>query len=365
MTPTRAPLLAAALAAGALAAGCGRHAEKASLPEAGAALKAVRVAKPATRIETGLSRATGTIRAREDAVLSAKATGQIRRIRVREGDRVRAGAVLVDMDSANQQIALQNAKAAERLATANLAQADLELGRSKGLFEQDAMPKATWEKVQTGRELAAAQLDQAKAAVRAAEQAVSDTSLVAPFAGVITAKYKNAGDTVTMMPVTPILSLTDLDHLEAKLAVPEGLESFVRVGEAVEAVLKPGGQRFQAKVRVKNAVVDPGSRTIEVLADVERTADAAVKPGAIVEVDFGIAAAGPGLYIPTTALRTDDKGGTSVLVLAGGKAQRREVEVVPVHPGTVAVKRGLDGDSQVILDPGGLDAGASVTPLAD
>ena len=66
----------------ALAAACPGRAETASLPPATPAVRAVRVAKPAARLETGLGRATGAIRAREDATLSAKATGQIKRIRV-------------------------------------------------------------------------------------------------------------------------------------------------------------------------------------------------------------------------------------------------------------------------------------------
>jgi RND family efflux transporter MFP subunit len=356
--------LGAALGAALLAA-CGHRTEQASLPEAGAAPHAVRVARPAVRIETGLSRATGTLRARDEAVLSAKATGQIRRIRVGVGDRVRTGAPLVEMDAVNAQIAHQNAKAAERLATANLAQADQEVARSRQLFEQGALPQAGWEKVQTARELAAAQLDQARAAVRAAEQALSDTTLVAPFDGVVSAKFRNAGDTVTLMPVTPIVQLTDLDHLEARLTVPEAIEPFVKVGGTIEGVLTPSGQRFAAKVRVKNAVVDPASRTVEVLADVVKVNGAPLKPGSMVEVDFGAGVEGSGLYIPATAIRTDEKGSTTVLVLAGGKAVRRDVEVAPVHPGTVAVKRGIEEKDEVVLDPGGLNGGEAVVPLAD
>jgi hypothetical protein len=91
MNAVRPVILAAALGGAALLAACSGRAEKASLPPVTPAVRAVRVAKPAARLETGLGRATGTIRAREDATLSAKATGQIKRIRVEVGDRVRAG----------------------------------------------------------------------------------------------------------------------------------------------------------------------------------------------------------------------------------------------------------------------------------
>ena len=127
---TRFAVLPLALSA-ALAAGCSGRAEKAALPPVGAAARAVRTIRPAATVETGLARATGTIRAREDAVLSAKATGQIKRIRVQVGDRVRAGAPLAEMDATNAQIALENARALERLAAARLAEAEREVARCK------------------------------------------------------------------------------------------------------------------------------------------------------------------------------------------------------------------------------------------
>jgi RND family efflux transporter MFP subunit len=360
MNRTAAAILALSLAP---LAACSARADKASLPALPAtASRAVRVAHPATRIETGLARATGTIRAREDAVLSAKGTGQIRRILVGVGDRVRAGAPLVEMDPVNAQIALQNARAAERLAQAGLASAEQDLARGKSLFEQGSMPQAAWEKAQTGRELAAAQLDQARAAVRAGEQAVADSTLTAPFAGVITAKFRNAGDTVTLMPVSPILALTDVEHLEARLALPEAIESFARPGQVVQGVITPSGQRFEAKVRVKNAVVDPGSRTVEVLADVTKVTGSAPRPGSLVTVDFGGFAERDGLFVPASAVRTE--GDASYLfVVTGGKADRRKVEVTPVHPGTVAVRSGLEAGAEVVQDPGTLAVGDTVVPL--
>jgi RND family efflux transporter MFP subunit len=346
----------------AAAGGCARHAEKASLPPAGAGARAVRVVKPAARVETGLARATGMIRAREDAVLSAKATGQIRRIRVEVGDRVKAGAAIAEMDPTNARIALENAKSMERLAAARLAEAERDLARAKTLVDAEGMSKSAFDQAQTGREMAAAQLDQARAAVKAAQQAVDDTVISAPFAGVITAKYRNAGDTVTLMPVSPIVALTDVDHLEIKLTVPEALEPAIQPGHVVQGNTTPGGQKFQAKVRVKSAIVDPVNRTVEVLADVVNTPG--LRPGTLVVADFGSFGAGGGTFLPSTAVRTDGKA-SWVFVVANGKAERRDVVVAPVHPGTVEVKQGLAADADVVVDPGSLAAGDAVVALAD
>jgi RND family efflux transporter MFP subunit len=349
-------VLAAALAA------CSARVEKAALPPAAATARAVRTIRPAASVETGLARATGTIRAREDAVLSAKATGQIKRIRVQVGDRVRAGAPLAEMDATNAQISRENARALERLAAARLAEAEREVARSRQVFDGGAMPQSAFDQVQTGRDVAAAQLDQARAALRAAEQQVADATITAPFAGVITQKFRNAGDTVTLMPVSPIVALTDVDHLEVRLAVPEALEPAIQPGHVVEGNATPGGQRFQARVRVKSAVVDPVNRTVEVLADVVSTAG--LRPGTLVVADFGRFGEGGGTFLPATAVRSDGKA-SWVFVVANGKAERRDVVVAPVHPGTVEVKQGLSPDAQVVVDPGTLAAGDAVVALAD
>ena len=354
--------LPAALAAVLLSA-CGSGAGKASLPDAGPGGRAVRVAKPATRMETGLARATGMVRAKEEAVLSARASGQIKRVLVSVGDRVRAGAPLVEMDPVNARIALDNAQAAERLAVANLGVADREVSRSKMLFEAQSLPEAGYDRVKTGRDVAAAQLDQARAALAGARQMVADTIIASPFDGVVTAKFHNAGDTVTLMPVTPIVSVTDVDHLEVRLAVPESIESFVRQGQLIEGVLTPSGQHFHAKVRMKGSVVDPQSRTIEVLADVLKAPGPAIRPGSLANVDFGGFGEKDGLYLPAGAVRTGAKG-SHVLVAAGGKAEERAVQVSSLNPGTVLVTGGLAPDALVILDPGALQPGDAVVPIA-
>lgn len=372
----------------AAAAGCSARAEKASLPETGAsASRAVRTVKPSTRIETGLARATGAIRAREEAVLSAKATGQIKRIRVDVGDRVKAGEVLAEMDSTNARIGLENARALLRLAEARLAEADRGVSRARMLMEGGSMAQAAFDQAQTNRDMAAAQLDQARAAVHAAEQQVADASIVAPFAGVVTQRFRNAGDTVTLMPVSPIVALTDVDHLEVRLGVPEALEPGIQPGEVVEGTTTPGGRRFEAKVRVKGAVVDPVTRTVEVLADVMSVdgtstgpgpsassgragakavsaQEEGLRPGTLVTADFGRFGEGGGLFVPSTAVKTDGKA-SWVFVVAAGKAERRDVVVEAIHPGTVLVKQGLSPDADVVLEPGELAPGEAVVALAN
>jgi RND family efflux transporter MFP subunit len=345
-------------------AACGQRAEKASLPESAAVARAVRIGKPSTRLETGLARASGSIRARAEAVLAARGSGQIKRIRVDVGDRVRAGQPLVEMDPALASIGAENGRATVRLAEANLAAAERELKRGTALSDQQAMAEAGFDRVKTAHDLAAAQLDQARAGLRMAEQNLADTVIAAPFDGVITGRYASAGNSVTAMPITPILAIADVDHLEARLAVPEGVEPFVQVGQDVTGTTTPGGQRFKARVRVKNAVVDPQSRTVDVLVDVSKVEGVPLRPGTLVNVDFGGFGDKDGLYLPAGAVLAEGSG-HFVYVIAGGRAERRAIKAIQVNPGVVAVEGGLDAATAVILDPGALAPGDAVAPLAD
>jgi len=361
---TSAALLSIAAGLALALAACGHQAGKASLPESGAAARAVRVGKPSTRLETGLARATGTIRAREEAVLASKQTGQLARIRVQVGDRVRAGQVLAELDAGMVAIGVENGRAAVKLAEANLAAAERELARAKTLNAQQALADAGFDRARTGQELAAAQLDQARAALRMAERQLADSVITAPFDGVVTGKFANAGDSVTAVPMTPVVKVTGIDRLEAKLAVPEGVEPFVSPGQKVAGVTTPGGVKFTGTVRVKNAVVDAAARTVEVLVDVVQPSGTLLRPGTLVNVDFGGFGEKDGLYVPSNAVRADGQG-SYVFVIAAGKAERRAIKPIQVNPGVVAVEGGLQADTAVILDPGTLAAGDAVVALAD
>jgi hypothetical protein len=89
----------------------------------------------------------------------------------------------------------------------------------------------------------------------------------------------------------------------------------VKVGQRVEGVTTPGGQRFQARVWVKNAVVDPAARTVEVLADLVRVR----APGPARRSRWTSAPSGRRLFLPATALRSGPED--LVLLAVGGRAR--------------------------------------------
>lgn len=347
------------------AVGCENHGAKAALPSVASAQPVpVRVVKPETQSLSGESRVTSSLRSKSEAILSAKYTGTIIFLEVQVGDRVKAGQALVRLDASMAAIALQNAKAADRLAQANLANAKTELERAKALREQGALSDANFDKLNMAHDIASAQADQAKAAIRMASQQISDATIVAPFAGVVSARFRNPGDTVSLMPPTPVLSLVDPDHLEVKMAVPEALVPRLRVGDVLGATASPLDTAFQVRVSALGATVDPMTRTVEVLADVMEPMDPNLKPGALATVDLAGSKVLAGLYLPSAAVHKAD-GQSFVYVVKEGKLQRKQVVIAPIRPGTILVTDGLRSDDQVALDVVELAEGQTVRPLAN
>src|SRR5574341_1468197 len=259
---------------------------------------AVRVALPAARLEGETARATGELRARLQATVSARSSGTILAVQVQPGDRVKKGAPLVELDPATLLIQVDQARAARKTALAVRENAAAELARTRQLLDAGSAPQALMDRVTAGAAQADGALEQADAQVRLLEQGLRDTVLRAPFAGVVTARFKNVGDAVAMMPPTPIATLVATDDLEVRLSVPEGLVDPLRPGVVLHGRTLPGGARFDARVTSVGVVVDPTTRAVEVLAAVRaaREPATALRVGGLVEVDLGGTAAGEGPF---------------------------------------------------------------------
>ncbi len=345
---------------------CSRaRAERAQLPAStDAPPTPVRVIKPSAQPSAADTKVTATVRSKDEATLSAKTTAQIKVLDVRVGDRVKKGQVLARLDSSMAAIGLQNAKAAQRLATANLANARSELQRGESLHGEGALADAPFDKLRMAFDIASAQADQAAAAVRASSQQVSDSTLTAPFDGVVSARFKNPGDTVSAMPPTPLLSLVDPDHLELRLLVPEALVPLLHTGDTLSAVASPSDTTFSARVSALGAAVDPLSRTVEVLADVADPIDPSLRPGTLATVDLASAPAVRGFFLPAAAVQTQD-GKSFVLVAKANRLERRPVVSATIKPGSVLVTEGLSATDEVAVDTTGLHDGDAVRVLAN
>lgn len=369
-TPPRfpAPLTRRTLGGAALAVllplvGCSpAGATQASLPppeEEAAVTIAVRAAKPLPRLDGEVARATGEFRSKLQATLSPQASGTIVKTFVDAGTRVRKGDAIVQLDPSNVLIQIDQAKAARRIASAAYGGAKAELARTKTLFEAGSAPPSLLERAQAAHDQSDAAVAQADAQVRYLEETLRDHTLRAPFDGVVTARLKSVGDYVTTTPPTPVATLTNLDAIEVRLAVPEGLVDQLDAGQVLRGRALPSGGAFEAKVTSVGATVDANTRAVEVLAAVQPSASQ-IRAGGLAEVDLGSSEAGRGPLVPTQAVRGDAGERFVWLVTADGDVARRTVQVEPVTPQWVRVS-GVSDDERVVVEGGeGLKAGQRV-----
>jgi RND family efflux transporter MFP subunit len=354
------PLLAA-LAAAALACGRGGAALPApaapSAPSAGDAI-GVRAVKPQAG-SAQVTRATGELRARHEAVLSAEASGRIQRFRADIGDRVKKGDVLVELADSTAQIGVQQARAARAAAEAANRGAQSELKRAQELARGEAASPAMLDRAEVASLQAAAALQQATAAVAAAEDNLAKQVIRAPFDGVITARMKSAGEFVAMMPPTPVLAMVDPSSLEVRASVPEAVADLLAPGAELAATVSPSGRPLRAKIRAVGSSVESMTRTVDVRADPVGPLKE-LRAGAIVELALSGAAAAEGLFLPATAVQLGQDG-AYVWTVETERLHRQPVKVERLGPGTFRVLSGVGPDALVVAESGGgLSDGARV-----
>ena len=225
----------------------------------------------------------GTVRARTSAVVSARIPGTISMLRVREGERVRKGQLLAQLDSQENQASAAMAAAGideaqravdEALARRNLADTTYE--RYQKLLSEQAVSRQEFDVKQSERDVAAqsvarseARLRQAREGARAATAMADYTRISAPIAGIITVRQAALGATV--FPAQPLMTIEDEGSYQLELAIPESMALKVKPGAAVQVILDAEGSSFAAQISELVPAADPGSRTFIAKINLNRT----------------------------------------------------------------------------------------------
>ncbi len=228
---------------------------------------------------------SGTARAARTSPLSAKAGGILRSIKVREGQRVKAGEVLCQLDPTD--ILLRQQAAELSLAQANeaLQNAKNDLGRAEQLHQARAVTNTALEKSQLQVRIAALQVQAAEVGLRMARQALADTSIRAPFSGIITKVLAEEGQMITTMPPVTIFVLVDTDSLEVRVPIPERRLSRVRRGQPVRVLFPSFRAERDGRIDRITEVIDPSTRAAEAIIRIDNR-DGALPAGLFARVQF-------------------------------------------------------------------------------
>lgn len=276
--------------------------------------------------------ALGTARANEAVEVTSKTSNIVTAVRFRDGERVRKGQVLVELDSAQARADLAGAEAAA-------AESASQVKRSKELLSTQALSAAQFDQLE-------AAMKSNEARVAAARSRLSDTVIRAPFDGRVGLRRVSVGSLVN--PGTVITTLDDITVIKVDFAVPENFLASLRTGLSVSATSAAfPGRRFDGTVASVDSRVDPVTRSITVRAIVPN-ADHALKPGMFLSVRLARDERNA-LMVPEAAL-VPEQSRQFLYVVEDGRAHRREVRIGRREPGKVEVLSGLESGETVIVE---------------
>ena len=345
-------LLAAGVAAGWLAARRLAPGEAAAAPRAETAVVARRDVA-ATILATGVVRpATGA-----QVAVGSRASGVLRRLHVRVGDRVAAGQLLAELDDA--ELATQVARAEAALATARAERrwADEELARAGQLVAREMAPATELSAARRTAEMAQAREQEAAAVLAAARVQHGFARIRAPIGGIVGSIATQEGETVAASFAAPtFLTIVDLERLQLWTYVDETDVGRVAVGQAASFTVDSWpDERFEGRVVAVRPIAELRDNVVNYVALVEIAAGGArgrlLRPEMSATVNVALDARRNVLAVPNGALRRDGDG-SYVLVAAGDLIERRAVRLGLRGSTHSEVEAGLREGERVVLGSG-------------
>jgi RND family efflux transporter MFP subunit len=305
---------------------------------------------------------TGLIEARKKIIINPDVGGKIAQIYVEEGDRVRKGQVLAELDTRAIRLQLEQAEAQKAVAEANFNDARNNLERWARLRKENAVSEQQYEQIKLACEAAESQLQQAQAAVNLAEYNLDVSIMEAPFEGIIAAKNAEVGDVINPMmggfgAASGVLTLMDFSvvKIEAEVSqndiarISKGQPASLRVSEYPDRV-------FEGLVTVVNLAADSLSKKFGVEVQVQNP-NLLLKPNTFGDVSLEVSSNENALVIPQMAVLD----GRYVFVTDGSTVERRDITIGLQDAAMLEVVAGLSEGEQVVVEGNyGLDDGASV-----
>jgi membrane fusion protein (multidrug efflux system) len=369
-----------------LLAGCGNTEAKPAAKAEDATKPIVVSVRPAQErpLPTTLD-VTGTLMADAQTDIPSEIEQRVVEISVERGQHVTAGQVVARMDDRDAQNQLREAEAAEaqirerlglvngttfdalktpevQQARATMDRAEADYKRFVQLLDEGAVSRAEHDlrradylaskaqyetTVNQTRQLYQSLLAQ-KIRVAIARKAVEDTTIRAPFSGVIAEKAVNVGRYTKKGD--RVATIVRIDPLRIELAIPEGAVAAVRKGQRVSfAVQSYPDRKFEGTIAYVGPAVRAESRALVVEAIVPNP-KALLQPGLFATAHIELPAAQPSVMVPAAAVRNE--GGVFKLFVAkSDRAEARIVQVGREAGGSVEILRGVQKGERVVMRP--------------
>jgi RND family efflux transporter MFP subunit len=338
---------------------------------------------------------TGTLAAYEQATVSAKVPGRVKSIAVDLGSVVRQGQIIAQLEQQDYQLRLQQAEAAlaqararvglspegkddriepERTGTVRQAQAvldeaKLKLERAENLVRRGVLAKAQLDAAEAEHKVALSRYQDAVEEIRnrqalvvqrrseleIARQQLADSSIYAPFAGVVQEKRTSIGE--YLAAGTPIVNVVRMDPLRLRAEVPERESRKVHVGLSVRVTIEGDTKVYGGKIARISPTITEQNRVLIVEAEVQNNGQ--LRPGSYAKAEIVSDADDLTIAVPANAI-VSFAGIDKVILVQDGKAVEKPITLGRRTSDWVEVVSGLKTGDSVVISPGNLQSGQPV-----
>jgi RND family efflux transporter MFP subunit len=289
----------------------------------------------------------GTVQAVSQATVRAKVAAEVKRVLVREGDRVRAGQTIAEFDTAQLRAQFAERTAAVASAQADLVTAERTRNSNRELLKQNFISQNAFDASEGSYQAKLAAVQLARAQLEQTQIMLNDAIVRAPIGGMVAKRYVQPGEKLSFD--TPLIQIVDLSELEVQAQA--SLADVARIAPRMPAsVTVEGlpGHSFAGRVERINPSAEAGTRSISVYVSLANE-NSLLKAGMFARVRLTLVAEREAPALPESAIRGE--GAQSyVWLLAGNRLERRPVTlgVRDERAHLVEVTAGLQPSEDVI-----------------
>ena len=303
-----------------------------------------------------LQPAIGTILALNTAVVRARVEGELRAIHFTEGQQVRAGQLLAEIDPRAYEVQLAQAEGQLARDQAQLANAQIDLARYRDLAARDSIAR---QQVDTQEALVkqlsgTIRIDQA--AVDNARLQLSYTRVTAPISGQVGLRQVDLGNIVRAADAQGLLTITQTQPISVVFSIPEAALPKLRAG--MRGAERPAVEAWDREMKSRLALgavssldnaIDPTTGTIRVKAQFDNR-DAALYPNQFVNIRLHLDTLSSATVVPGTSVQRGAAGSFVYRIGDDGAVSVRAIETLAVEGNWTAVRGELSAGDRVVTD---------------
>jgi RND family efflux transporter MFP subunit len=283
----------------------------------------------------------------QDVKIAAQVAGRVDRVSVAEGDWVKGGQVLAEIDPRPFNDQKRQAAAAVSQAKAAVESAKLNLDRTERLFQRGIAAGKEVEDARVQRAAADAALEQAAAAMDTADRELSRTHVTSPISGQVVKRLVSVGEQVDGTAAAPIVEVANLDSVEVAAGIPAEHLGRVKVGQPA-TILSDAypGQPLAGQIIAIAPAVDAATNTALARIRLANTGRL-LKTGMFVQARVGLSEHKGALTVPPSAIAKSD-GEAAVYVVSGDTATRTKVTLGLETAEAVEVLEGVKEGQRIL-----------------